>query len=155
MASIGAAARPPRADDAPTSTMPHGALGTAMMTVDDKVQSTVDAAAPTTSASPTPPDSPISECFLCCEPARPGAPLISGVCLCRRTAMHLQCQKRMLETASRGHDDRARPRLTRCSVCHASYVNADLVAYWRVSWLGALWCTCGIGVCDGIESIVS
>ena len=90
-------------------------------------------------------ESPITECFLCCDGARPGDPLLTGVCSCRRTAMHLSCQRRMLETA-RQDDENPSLMITRCGVCHATYSNADTTGSFRLSWLGALWCTCCAGV---------
>ena len=93
---------------------------------------------------PAPPpkdaESPLSDCFLCCEGPKPGEPLITGVCSCRRTAMHLNCQRRMLEAARSWDDDEQPSRMImRCGVCHSTFVNADMSPYWRLSWLGALW----------------
>lgn len=58
--------------------------------------------------------------------------------------MHLECQKRMLEAAyaARG----AASPTPRCGVCHARYRNAGTRSVWRLSMLGALWCTCCAGV---------
>lgn len=100
---------------------------------------------------PAPPpkdaESPLSDCFLCCEGPKPGEPLITGVCSCRRTAMHLNCQRRMLEAARSWDDDEQPSRMImRCGVCHSTFVNADMSPYWRLSWLGALWLTCCAGV---------
>jgi hypothetical protein len=82
------------------------------------------------------------ECFLCCDDGR--GPLIKNVCHCRGISMHLECQKRMLEAAyaARG----AASPTPRCGVCHAVYRNAGTRSVWRLSMLGALWCTCCAGV---------
>ena len=50
----------------------------------------------------------------------------------------------MLEAAQ--HDERPTSHLTRCSVCHATYTNASYAPYWQLSWLGAMWITCCVGV---------
>ena len=81
------------------------------------------------------------ECFLCCEP---GGELVTRVCHCTGTHMHLECQRRMLEAAQAAQGG-GYPAL-RCGVCHARYVNASSRSVWRLSMLGALWCTCCVGV---------
>ena len=87
----------------------------------------------------------LEECYLCCDGAYPGDPLISGVCSCRQLVMHERCQRRMLETALK---DDAVPvaHVTRCSVCHAPYTNVSYAPFWQLSWLGAMWLTCCLGV---------
>ena len=92
------------------------------------------------SVEPTRTSPPPTECFLCCEGPSKGV-LVSNVCLCRDMAMHLSCQRRMLEMsyARGGH-------LLRCGVCHATYSNAAARPVWRLSLTGALWCTCPAGV---------
>ena len=96
-------------------------------------------------AQPSAPNSPVSECFLCCEGEQlPGNPLIFGVCSCKHTAMHLDCQRRMLEVALTAETPIT--TATRCGVCHSAFANASTLSYCSLSWLGALWCTCCIGV---------
>ena len=87
---------------------------------------------------------PSDECFLCCDD-RPGG-LVSRVCLCRGVSMHLECQRRMLETAYAAQESSTLDTVLRCGVCHARYSNADARAVWRPSLLGYMWAMCCCGV---------
>lgn len=58
--------------------------------------------------------------------------------------MHLKCQKRMLEAAEAARGGSG--AVLQCGVCHANYSNASTSSVWRLSMLGALWCTCCAGV---------
>ena len=58
-------------------------------------------------------------------------------------AMHLRCQKRMLEAQQ---DLASGGLVARCGVCRSAYTNVSTTVHWRISWLGALWVTCCIGV---------
>ena len=81
-----------------------------------------------------------AECFVCRMGAGGSAgPLVTNVCDCLGLQMHLGCQKRMIETCTRG-------RLTRksvderllCGICKAPYRNARIQYRWQFSSSAAI-----------------
>lgn len=77
------------------------------------------------------------ECFICCSEGGPRDELVKNVCACRTTAMHVRCQKQMLEAALAQSPSFG----VRCRVCREHYRNADIHASWYLSWIGLVWLT--------------
>ena len=80
------------------------------------------AAKPAQAAGPPAEAAAPAECFLCLEGEGAGE-LVSGVCLCKGQALHLECQRRMVQTYSRLHGEES---ATQCRVCKAPYSNVSL-----------------------------
>ena len=82
-------------------------------------------------------ESPRLECYICCTAGSPGDELVRDVCLCRTTAMHLRCQRQMLEASLA----QSLSNGVACRVCHTRYQNAELRVSWCLSWMGVMWIT--------------
>ena len=140
----GATQQPPTATSPPAASAAIGVSTT--ITADTATTSTslsATAAASATVAAPIG-DSDGSnshECFLCCDEDS-GLGRTYNVCRCHGMYVHIACQQKMLDAAVAM---RGGPRL-RCGACHGRYKNAKVLPTWRLSIIGALWCTCLVGV---------
>lgn len=76
------------------------------------------------------------ECYLCYDSKRDDPePLVRGVCACKHTAMHLACQRRMIEMA----EEAGKPNPMQCSVCQVKFSNAEVaVGRLRLTRPGAI-----------------
>lgn len=116
----------------------------------------VDAAAPPGSGSfafarsSTVTDKEEEECFLCCDSSRAdGVTLVRGVCNCNGTAMHLDCQQRMIRAAQ----EQGKENVLFCSVCDVRFNNVALTPERRqltragMLWLGVSLSALGVIAC--------
>ena len=79
----------------------------------------------------------IDECYICCGEGSADNELVRNVCACRTTAMHLRCQRQMLEASL----IQSIANGVSCRVCHSRYQNAELRVSWCLSWMGIMWVT--------------
>jgi len=83
-----------------------------------------------------------NECYLCYDSCRGEHELVRGVCACKHTAMHLSCQRRMIEMA----EEAGKPNPLQCTVCHTDFSNAEFAeARVKLTRAGARWLLIAVG----------